>query len=136
MNTNFTYIPEVHSADGAALYHLLDTQTLSLRREGVPGAYSGGLQAVVASRPGEDGTVLPDGEVHQSALHEWLRDGYDLLFLRGEVDLVTGLLNVTQAAMVICDDLRWMTALDLLRAGDLRVCARFKRLTIQAVLRR
>lgn len=133
--TTFSFKPEVLSADGAALHHLLDTQTLYLRHDGVPGAYSGGLHAVVASRPGEPGTVLPDGEVHRSALHELLRDGYDLLILHGEVDLVSGTLHVNRAALVMHDDLRWMGAQELLHAGDGRVRARFKQLALQAVMR-
>lgn len=134
MDTTFTFKPELLCADGAALRHLLDTQTLYLRRDGVPGAYSGGLHAIVTSRPGEPGTVLPDGEVHRSALHQVLRDGYDLLILHGEV-LVTGTLRVNQAALVIHDDLRWLAALALLHAGDARVRARFKQLAIPAVMR-
>ncbi|MBZ9751790.1 hypothetical protein K7W42_13075 [Deinococcus sp. HMF7604] len=131
MATTFHCRPRLLCPDLAEAYGLLNDQCLNRQVHGVPGAYSGPLQGAVVSRPGEAGVPLPDGPVTGAALRQLLASGQDVLLVRGDVDLVSGGIQVRDIALVIGDDQRWWDATARQDAADAGVLARIRHLTAQ-----
>lgn len=115
----FGFTPVILTAQEAESGAYLEDQSLYVddMRRGYDSGYVGGLQAVVASKPGRPGQALIGEEVDRVTLHRLLREGFDLLILAGSVDAECGAITVDEGVMVIADEQRCKAAQDMLADG-------------------